>query len=100
MMRQKICFGNNSLPDIVTVIVPPKFLITSTNPYFKNFHWKKIILKIIYVDLRYSLGYPSEVEKPSRNDSKLTLTIELKSALPKKNDAQSLKIYSQRVSCR
>lgn len=54
----------------------------------------------IYVDLRYSLGYPSEVEKPSRNDSKLTLTIELKSVLPKKNDAQSLKICSQRVSCR
>ena len=38
----------------------------------------------IYLDLRDSLGYTSEMEKPSRNDSKLTATIELKTALTHK----------------
>ena len=38
----------------------------------------------VYIEFRYSLGYTNEIEKPSRNDSKLTLTIELKSALTKK----------------
>ena len=38
----------------------------------------------VYIEFRDSLGYTNETEKPSRNDSKLTLTIELKSALTKK----------------
>ena len=38
----------------------------------------------MYLDLRDSLGYTSEIEKPSRNDSKLTITIETKAALVKK----------------
>ena len=38
----------------------------------------------VYIEFRDSLGYTNEIEKPSRNDSKLTLTIELKSALTKK----------------
>ena len=32
----------------------------------------------VYIDLRDSLGYTDEIEKPSRNDSKLNVTIELK----------------------
>ena len=35
----------------------------------------------VYIDLRYSLGYTNKIEKPSRNNSKLTGTIELKNAL-------------------
>ena len=40
--------------------------------------------KRIYVDLRNSMGYTNETEKPLRNDSKITLNIELKNALAKK----------------
>ena len=38
----------------------------------------------IYIDLRDSLGYTDEIEKPSRNDSKLNVTIELRNPLAKK----------------
>ena len=38
----------------------------------------------IYIDLRNSLGYTSDVKIPIRNDSKLKLTVELKSLLVKK----------------
>ena len=34
--------------------------------------------------MRDSLGYPDEIEKPSRNDSKLNTTIELRNLLAKK----------------
>ena len=37
----------------------------------------------IYIDLRDSLGYTDEIEKPSRNDSKLNVTIELRNPLVK-----------------
>ena len=37
-----------------------------------------------YIDLQDSLGYTSEMKKSSRNDSKLTATIKLKSALTHK----------------
>ena len=37
----------------------------------------------IYIDLRDSLGYTDEIEKPSRNDSKLNVTIELRNPLAK-----------------
>ena len=42
----------------------------------------------VYIDLRawaMCLGYTTKIEKPSRNDSKLMLTIKLKAALTKKN---------------
>ena len=32
----------------------------------------------VYIDLQDSLGYTNEIEKPNRNDSKLTAKIELK----------------------
>ena len=32
----------------------------------------------VYIDLRDSLGYTDDIEKPSRNGSKLNLTIEFK----------------------
>ena len=38
----------------------------------------------IYLDLRESLGYINEMGRPSRNDSKLKLTIEIKIPLTKK----------------
>ena len=38
----------------------------------------------VYIDLQDSLGYTDEIEKLSRNDSKLNVTIELKNALTKK----------------
>ena len=38
----------------------------------------------IYIDLWDSLGYTNEIEKPSRNDSKSTVTIELKNTLAQK----------------
>ena len=38
----------------------------------------------VYIDLRDSLRYTNEIEKPSRNDSKLTVMTELKNALTHK----------------
>ena len=38
----------------------------------------------IYIDQRDSLGYTNEIENPNRNNSKLTITIELKNALTHK----------------
>ena len=38
----------------------------------------------IYIDLKDSLEYSDEVEKPSKNDSKLNLTIELRNLLAEK----------------
>ena len=38
----------------------------------------------IYIDLRDSLGYMDEIEKPSINDSKLNVTIELRIPVAKK----------------
>ena len=35
------------------------------------------------------MGYADEIEKPSRNDSKLTVTIETKSLLEKQNEVKS-----------
>ena len=34
--------------------------------------------------MRDSLGYTDEIEKTSRNDSKLNVTIELRNSIPKK----------------
>ena len=41
----------------------------------------------VYLDLRDSLGYTNEMERPSRKDSKLKLTIKAKIPLTKKNEA-------------
>ena len=49
------------------------------NDYFGN----KLDEKI-YIDLRDSMGYTDEIEKPSINDTKLMVTIETKSRLAKK----------------
>ena len=87
MIRKNIYFGNNLLPGIVTVIALDQFLIISTTQYFKNFYWKKYFADSsdnrINTDLCDSFGYSNEVVKPIRHDSKLTLSIELKSALVK-----------------
>ena len=41
----------------------------------------------IYIDLGDSLGYTDRIEKLSKNDSKLNLTIELRNLLAKKHEA-------------
>ena len=41
----------------------------------------------IYIDLRDSLGYTNKIERRSRNNFKLKLTIETKILLMKKNEA-------------
>ena len=46
----------------------------------------------IYTDLWDSLGYTDEIEKPSRNDSKLNVTIELRNPLAKK---MRLKVWGE-----
>ena len=38
----------------------------------------------LYVNLRPSHGYTDELEKPTRNDSKMTITIQTKTSLAKK----------------
>ena len=38
----------------------------------------------LYIDLRQSNEYTDELEKPKRNDSKMTITIETKQSLTKK----------------
>ena len=43
--------------------------------------------EIIYKDLKDSRGYTNEMEKPSRNDFKLKLTIEKKNSFNEKNEA-------------
>lgn len=54
------------------------------NDYFGDKSHEKI-----YIDLHDSMGYADEIEKPSRNDSKLTVTIETKSLLEKQNEVKS-----------
>ena len=49
------------------------------NEYFSNKFDERL-----YVDLRPSHGYTDELEKPTRNDSKMTITIETKTPLVKK----------------
>ena len=49
------------------------------NEYFSNKFDERL-----YVDLRPSHGYTDELEKPARNDSKMTITIETKTSLAKK----------------
>ena len=52
----------------------------------------------VYIDLRDSLGYTNQMERPSRNNSKLKLTIETKIPLTKKNEALGLRLYKWGIS--
>ena len=38
----------------------------------------------LYIELRQAKGYTKELEKPKRNDAKMTITIETKNALAHK----------------
>ena len=51
----------------------------------------------LYVDLRPSHGYTNELEKPTRNDSKMIITIETKTPLVKKNETKTVGLYKRRV---
>ena len=49
------------------------------NDYFRNKLGEKN-----YIDLRNSMGYTDEIKKPSRNNTRLMVTIEMKFPLAKK----------------
>ena len=56
------------------------------NPVFQKLLLKKYYFENksdekIYIDLRYSMRYTNETVKPSRNDTKLTVTIKKKKPL-------------------
>ena len=77
------------LPGIVTVIRPCQFPTTSTIHCFRSSWSSRTILalnpmKKYILICGHSLGYTDEIEKPSRNDSKLNVTIELRNSLAKK----------------
>ena len=75
------------LPGIVTVITPRQFptISQSTIQCFRSSCSSRTISdEKIYTDLRDSLGYTGEIEKLSRSDSKLSVTIELRNPLAKK----------------
>ena len=50
----------------------------------ENIYKANISDKSVYIDFRVNLGYTNEMERPSRNNSKLKLTIETKILLTKK----------------
>ena len=50
-------------------------------PLLKSDYFGNKFDKKMYIDLRDSLGYTNEIEKLIRNDSNLTVTIELKNAI-------------------
>ena len=52
----------------------------------------------VYVDLRDSKGYTNELKKPSQNDSKMTINIELKNPFKKKDETSGVGLYKQRIS--
>ena len=51
----------------------------------------------VYIDLRNSLAYTNEMERPSRNNFKLKLIIETKIPLRKKNEASGLGLYKWEI---
>ena len=75
------------LPGIVMVIPPSQLPTTSTISCFRSSCLSRTILALNLMKksiLRDSLGYTDETEKPSKNDSKLNVTIELRNLLAKK----------------
>ena len=76
------CEGYTSAP-ISDYINNPVFQeLLPENTYMSNISGERI-----YIDLRDSLGDTNEMERPSRNNSKLKLTTETKIPLTKKNEA-------------
>ena len=51
----------------------------------------------LYTDLRRSKGHTGQFERVNRNDSDLTITIELKNPLTKKNEVKSYRLLSGRI---
>ena len=86
---KNICCGNNVLPDICNGYTTAPISDYINNPVFQELLLESDYFgtksdEKIYIDLRDSLGYTDEIEKPSRNDSKLNVTIELRNPLAKK----------------
>ena len=78
------------IPDYINNSVFQELLLE--NDYFGNKSDEKID-----GDMRDSMGYTDEIEKPSRNDTKLMVTIETKSPLAKKNEVKSLGLYQRGI---
>ena len=65
-----------------------RYTAAPISDYINNTAFQELLLELdyfgnkssekVYIDLRDSLGYTDEIEKPSRNDSKINATIELK----------------------
>ena len=73
------CNGYTGIPTSDYINNPVFQELLLENYYFGNKSDEKI-----YIDLRDSMGYTDKIEKPSRNDTKSTVTIETKSPLAKK----------------
>ena len=71
--------GFSTAPVTVFMNNPIAQELKKENEYFGNDSDERL-----YVDLRQSHGYTDELEKPSRNDSKMTISTETKNALTKK----------------
>ena len=73
------CDGYSAAPISYYINNPVFQELLLESDYFGNKFNEKV-----YIDLGDSLIYTNEIEKPSRNYSKLTVTIELKNALTQK----------------
>ena len=51
----------------------------------------------LYIDLKDNLGYTSDIERSSRNDSKLTMTTDMKAALAKKRGFECVVIQTASI---
>ena len=54
----------------------------------------------LYLDLKASAAYTTEMEKLERNDSKINLAIQLKDAATKKNKAKNIGIFTRWIFIR
>ena len=83
MILKNPCCGNNMLRGTTIDIALFQFPITSIilELLLESDCFGNKFDETVYIDLRYSIGYTNKIEKLSRNNSKLTGTIELKNAL-------------------
>ena len=75
--------GCSTAPETNFVKNPVAQELLKENEYFDDESDERL-----YIDLRQSNGYTVQLEKPSRNDLKMTITIQTKAALTKKKRLQ------------
>ena len=71
----------------------PSCSTASLTEYANN----EIYQEKLYIDMRRSKGYTDELEKLTRDDSNIMLTVKLKAAATKKNEAKSHRIFTGRI---